>query len=95
MLVTVVDSAVNTVTFLMQSYKVKCHKSRTKLVVLTCHSCNRQLYFLGPTWVQIPNGISIGSAIFAQLTAECPYTLQQAAPYPSKLPLPMRIWTPM
>jgi len=29
--------------------------------------------FLGPTRVQIPSAISIGTAIFAQLTAECPY----------------------
>jgi len=33
-------------------------------------------WFLGPTRVQIPNGISIGSPVFAQLTAERPYTLQ-------------------
>ena len=37
-----------------------------------------------------PNGISINSAVFAQGTAECPYTLQWDAPHsPSKLPLPM------
>jgi len=41
--------------------------------------------FLGPTRVQIPNGISIGSAVFAQLTAESRYILQRAA---LKLPLP-------
>ena len=46
--------------------------------------------FLGPTQVQIPNGISISSAVFAQLTAECRYTLQWAAPSPpSKLPIPL------
>jgi len=43
--------------------------------------------FLGPTRIHIPNGISIGSAIFAQLTAERLYTLQWAAPPPSNLPL--------
>jgi len=32
--------------------------------------------FRGPTWVHIPNGISISLAVFAQLTAECRYTLQ-------------------
>jgi len=31
---------------------------------------------------------------FAQLTAECPYTLQLAVPSPSKLPISMGIWTP-
>jgi len=30
----------------------------------------------GPNRVQIPNGISIGSAVFAQLMAERRYTLQ-------------------
>jgi len=39
-----------------------------------------------PTYVQIPNGVSIGSAVFAQFTAESHYTLQQAAPrYPIKI----------
>ena len=43
-----------------------------------------------------PNGISIVSAVFAQGTAECPYTLQWDALTPSKLPLPIRgIWTPL
>jgi len=39
--------------------------------------------FLGPTRltrVPIPNGILIGSVVFAQLTADWPYTLQWAAP---------------
>ena len=31
---------------------------------------------------------------FVQLTAECPYTLQLAAPSPSKLPISVGIWTP-
>jgi len=34
--------------------------------------------FLQPTRVHNPNGKSIGSAVFAQLTAESPYTLQWA-----------------
>jgi len=38
--------------------------------------------FLGRTRVQIPNVISISSAVFAQLTAGRPYTLQRAAPFP-------------
>jgi len=33
-------------------------------------------WFLGPTQILNPNGIWIGSAVFAQLTTECPYTLQ-------------------
>jgi len=39
--------------------------------------------------VHNPNGTSIGSAVFAQMTAECLYTLQWFACFPSKLPLPM------
>jgi len=47
-------------------------------------------WFLRPTWVLNPNGNSIGSAVIAQLTAECPHALQWAAPPPlSKLLLPM------
>jgi len=43
--------------------------------------------FLGPTQVFIPNGISISSAIFAQLMAECPNTSQWAVTSPKqKLP---------
>jgi len=51
--------------------------------------------FLGPIGDQIPNGISIGSAVFAQLTAESRYTLQWAAPFALKTaPFRMWIWTP-
>jgi len=37
-------------------------------------------WFLGPTQIINPKVISISSAIFAQMTAEGPYTLQWAAP---------------
>jgi len=37
---------------------------------------------------------SICSAVFEQLTAESPYTLQWAAPFPSKLPFRKENWTP-
>jgi len=46
-------------------------------------------YSLGPSKQKIQNSIWISLAIFAQFTAECPYTLQWVAPSPSKLPLPM------
>ena len=46
------------------------------------------------TRLHTPNGISTGSAVFALLTAEGPYTLQQAAPFPSKLPPRTGICTP-
>jgi len=50
--------------------------------------------FIGPTPLNIPNGISIGSAVFAQLTAGSPCTLQWAASFPLKIdPLRGEIWT--
>jgi len=42
-----------------------------------------------PTLVHNPNGMSIGSAIFSQPTAERSYTLHWAALFPLKLPLPI------
>jgi len=45
-------------------------------------------WFFGPIWAHSPNGISIDSAVFAQMSAECPYTMGCPIP-PSKLPLPM------
>jgi len=48
--------------------------------------------FLGFTRDHNPNGISIGSAIFAQLTAEFPYTLQWATLYPKTAPSHWGIW---
>ena len=51
--------------------------------------------FPRPTRVQIPNGISIGSADVAQLTAESPCTLQWAASFPTQnCPFAWGIWTP-
>jgi len=49
--------------------------------------CNT--WCLGPMRAHNPNGTSIGSAVFAQMTAECPYTLQWFACFRSKLPLHM------
>ena len=40
---------------------------------------------LGPTRALNLNGISIGSAVFAQLSAECPYTSQWDASFPLKI----------
>jgi len=40
--------------------------------------------FLGPTWVPIQSSILIGSAVFAQLTAELSYALQWVALSPLK-----------
>jgi len=47
---------------------------------------------LGP--FESTNPTDIGSAVLENRAAECPYTLQWAAPYPSKLPLPIGIWIP-
>jgi len=46
------------------------------------------LWFLGPIRIHNPNGASIGSAVFAQVTVECPYTLQWDAPSPPKIAPP-------
>jgi len=43
---------------------------------------------LGTTWVHNLNGISIGSAVFAQMIAHCLYTLKWGA-HPLKIALPM------
>jgi len=50
--------------------------------------------FLEPIGAHRLNGISIGSAIFPQMTVECPYTLQWDAHSPPKIcPFPWGIWT--
>ena len=46
--------------------------------------------FLGLTPVHNPNGISIGSAIFVQLTSQCRQACRRT-PFPSNLPLPLPI----
>jgi len=43
------------------------------------------LTLLGPIRSHNPNGIPIGSAAFAQGTAECAYTLQRDGPFPLKI----------
>jgi len=44
-------------------------------------------WFLGSDAIRAhnPSGISIGSNVFAQITAECPYTLQWDAPFSLKI----------
>jgi len=39
-------------------------------------------WFLGPIWAHNPNGISMSSAILAQMTADCLHILQWDAPFP-------------
>ena len=49
--------------------------------------------FLRPIRAHNPNGIPIGSAVFAQTTVECPYTSQWDAHSPPKIcPFPWGIW---
>jgi len=52
----------------------------------TCPPVHPRIY----AHVSISSGCS---SVFAQITAQCPYTLQWDAPFPSKLPLPKGIWT--
>ena len=56
--------------------------NRIRQVTPMCTSCNT--CFLGPTVVQIPNGIWIGSAIFAQLKAVSLY-FTTGRPFPLKI----------
>ena len=56
-----------------------------------CAPSNRSTCFFWLTLVHNhnPNSISIGWAVFAQITAQYRYTLKRAAPSPLKLPLSM------
>ena len=62
------------------------------------HALNAR--FLGSTRLSNPNGMSIHSVVFAQLTADSPYTLQLAAPSPQitgshgRSRLPSKTWFP-
>ena len=49
----------------------------------------------GLTRLSVPNGISIGSAVFAQMTAECPYLYNGTPLTPQNCPFPWGMWTPM
>jgi len=75
----------------MQSVHIKANVSHPDIVrpyaVERCTSTSQ----LRLEKVDNPNDVSIGSAVFAQMTTE--YTVQWDAPFPSKLPLPMGIWT--
>ena len=52
--------------------------------------------FLGLIRAYNQTAISIGLAVFAQMTAECPYTLQRDAAFPLKIaPSHGGIWTPI
>ena len=52
-------------------------------------------WFHRPMQVLNPNGTSTGSAVFAQLMAKHPYTLEWAALSPKNYPFWRLIWTPI
>ena len=55
--------------------------------------CNTRCLF-GPMRAHNPNGTSIGSAVFVQMTAECPYALQWFVCFPLNFaPSHVGIWT--
>jgi len=58
----------------------------SKLPLLMGGSAPHLTRFLLPIQAHNPNGTSIGSAVFAQVTAECPYTLVWAALSPKIVP---------
>jgi len=68
----------------------------TALKIARSHGGSRPQFLPGPTLVLNPNGISISPAIFAQTTAERPYTLQWDVPSSLKIaPSHRGIWTPI
>jgi len=75
----------------------ECRRACTSpLKTASSHGGSRLLsnaWFLGSTRLSIPNGISIGSAVFAQLTADSHYTLQWA-PFSPKMSFSMRYLHP-
>jgi len=60
------------------------------VVFTRLRQCEREplsnTWFFGPTRIHIPNGISVGSAIFAQLKTDNPYPLRaMGRPFPLKI----------
>jgi len=51
-------------------------------------------WFLGPIRVFVQNGMSIGSVVLAQLTVECPITLQCASTFSPQIIPSVGIWIP-
>jgi len=52
-------------------------------------------WFLRPIWAHNPNGISIGSAVSHRGPQSVPILYNGTPLSPSKLTLPMGIWTPI
>jgi len=86
-----------------QVVKVTWHKAASpphtdgSIVFARWHQCSplSNIWFPGHTWLSIPNCISISTAVFAQITAGYPCTLEWTAILPLKIaPLRWGIWTP-
>jgi len=72
---------------LLPELSARARFNRIRQVAPMCIPSNT--WFFWPIRLSIPNGISIGSAVFAQLAADDPYT-SLAVPFaPSKLPRSM------
>jgi len=61
--------------------------SHVHQVAPMCTSSNTCVF--GQTWIHIPKSYPQVQLFFAQLMADSPHTLQWAAPFLSKMPLPM------
>jgi len=77
-IVTIGPPVFEQITLLPNALKFYClqwkkHSLKVPLPVSICTPSNTWL--LGPTRLSILNGFSIGSAVFAPLTADSPYTL--------------------
>jgi len=68
-----------------------CPSFSTLLLSMSGSETPSNTWFLGSTRLSIPSGISVGSATYAQPTADCQYTLQWSLP--KNCPFPWGIWT--
>jgi len=73
---------------LLRESQVPAFKSKVFSLALEGYVLGLGFGLEGKVLVNIPDGISIGSAVFAQLTSERRQTCQ-GMPFPSKLRLPM------
>jgi len=65
------------------SRTTRCHQELVAIATsLSTFGPPSNTWFLQPIWAHSPNDISIDSAVFAQMSVECPYTLQWDTPFP-------------
>jgi len=60
--------------------KIGCHGNIPSIDGPTSNT-----WFLRPILAHNPKGISVGSTVFAQMTAECPYTIKWEESFPLKI----------